>query len=178
MMNTTTNFLIEVYQYVAKAKETLVAGALVVGLSLLLSVSSCGGDQLDIPDQPLQGSINGDEWSSEIANAYRLQGSFQYRVRFLSELEPVSDPCALPFPGLAHVKAIFSLSMGDFSVAPLAIDDNQVQVAFEIGATSLLATSGSMSIFDINNGIVVGFLQASFNDDNSVEGIFRINICD
>ncbi len=173
-----TDFFMNLYVSATKAKETLAAGILAVCLLLLGGFTNCGGDQLDVPNQPLQGRIDGDQWASELANAYRLQGSFQYRARFLSELEPVSDPCALPVPGLAHVKAIFRPAIGDFTVAAFAIDDNQVQVAFEKGATSLIATSGTMSIFDINNGIVVGFLQATLDDDHSVAGIFRISLCD
>ena len=162
-----------------KARKSF-AGVLFGALVFLLgTVSSCGGDQIDVPDQPLQGRLDGNAWTSVSANAYRLPGGIQINVRFLSELEPVSDPCALPSPGLAHVRAIFRPAIGDFSVAPSALDENQVQVGFQVSpSTNLTAVSGFMSIFDINNGIIFGYLQAEIDDDHSVEGSFRINLCD
>ena len=173
------DFFIQGYNSLAKARKTLAGAVIPCGLALFLGLSSCGGDQLDIPNQPLQGLIEGNLWESSLANAYRLPGGLQYRARFLSELEPVSDPCTLPAPGLAHVKAIFRPSIGDFSVAPFALDENQVQVAFEVSpSTSLTAVSGFMSIFDINNATIVGYLQAELDDGNSVEGSFRISVCD
>ena len=149
-------------------------------LAMLLMLTlglSCGGD-LDIPDQPLQGQINGADWNSTLANAFPVTTNGQFIARFLSSREPVSDPCTLPVPGLAHVKATFRPAIGDYSVAPFAIDDNQVQVAFELSsATSILAVSGSMSIFDINNATAVGYLQAEIDENNSVEGVFTMRIC-
>ena len=134
---------------------------------------------MDIPNQALQGLVDGRPWSSASANAYRLPGGLQLNVRFLSESEPVTDPCTLPSPGLAHVKAIFRPAIGDFNVAPIALDENQVQVAFEVSpSTSLTAVSGFMSIFDINAGTIFGYLQAEIDANHSVEGSFRISICD
>ena len=153
-------------------------GAWVVLGSILL-LSACGGNELDIPDQPLEGTINGEAWRYGSANAFRLSADGLFQARFLSDREPVIDPCTRPFPGLVHVKAIFRPSIGDFSVAPVAIDNNQVQAAFEISpSTSLIAVSGFMSIFDINNSAVVGYLQVILDDGNSVEGAFRMSICD
>jgi len=54
-----------------------------------------------------------------------------------------------------------------------------VRVAFELSpSASLKAVCGSMSIFDIQNNIVVGYLQAELDDKNKVEGVFRMSICD
>lgn len=156
--------------------KVTVCGRFLCVFLLPLCFMGCGSE-LDIPNQPLQGQINGESWTSELANAFQLPGG-QIRARFLSELEPVADPCTLPSPGLAHVKAIFRPSLGDYNVAPVALDDNQVQVAFELSpSVSLTAVSGSMSIFDINNGIAVGFLQAQLDDDNQVEGVFTMSFC-
>jgi len=150
----------------------------VIVLSLLTCLFGCG-DNLDIPNQPLQGVINGEPWNSESANAFRVTTDGQYRARFLSDSEPVSDPCNLPVPGRAHVKALFRPSIGDFTVAPFALADNQVQVAFELSpSTSLNAVFGNMAIFDIQSNIVTGYLQAELDDENKVEGVFRVIICD
>ena len=74
---------------------------------------------------------------------------------------------------------IFRPFIGDYNVAPFALDNNQVQVAFEFPpSTSLTAVSGSMSIFDITAGIAVGFLRAELDDGNQVEGVFTMSFCD
>ncbi|MEM6643554.1 MAG: hypothetical protein AAF616_11290 [Bacteroidota bacterium] len=145
--------------------------------SVLLFMVACSGNDLDLQNQPLSGTIGGESWEYDLANAFPLGGR-QFRIQFLSENEPVTDACTLPSPGLTHVKAIFVPAVGDFTVSPIAIDENQVQVAFQISpSVSVDATSGFMSIFDINNSTIVGYLQAVLNDDNTVEGAFRVSLC-
>lgn len=147
------------------------------GLVLMpLLICSCNQDPLDVPDQPLQGVIDNIEWQGSSANAY-LQTNGQYLVRFLSDEEAVSDPCTLVQPVRTHVKALFRPVIGNFIVSTIAVDDNQVQVAFQLSpSTSLIATSGFLEIFDINNSVAVGYLQAQ-EGDNTVEGTFSISIC-
>jgi len=141
-------------------------------------LSGCGGDDIDIPDKDLEGTIDGKIWAYGSANAYRLTADGQYRARFLSDDEAVTDPCTLPSPGLTNVKAIFRPFIGSFTVSPQAIDNNQVQVAFQISPSeSLIATNGFMEIFDINNTVVIGYLQAELDENNTVEGSFRMRIC-
>lgn len=149
---------------------------LAAGLSLMCS--GCGNDAIQLPDQQLEGKINGNEWSYQSANGYLISSDFQYRVRFISSDEPVNDPCTLPSPSLRHIKAIFRPSEGSFFVAPQAIDDNQVQVSFEVSPSqSLIASSGFMEVYAIDNLVVIGYLQAVLDDQNTVEGSFEIRLC-
>ncbi len=149
---------------------------LLVALSTVLV--SCGDNDIQVPDQMLQGQINGQEWSSRSANAYRIPPSFLYRARFLSSEEPVSDPCALPAPSLSNVKAIFRPSEGSFFVSPQVASDNQVQVSFDVTPSrSLIATSGFMEVYAIDNLVVIGYLQAVLDDNHTVEGSFEIRLC-
>ncbi len=139
---------------------------------------SCGDNDIQLPDQILQGKINGEEWTYKSANAYLISSDFSYRARFLSSEEPVSDPCALPAPSLRNIKAIFRPSEGSFFVAPQAVDNNQVQVSFDISPSrSLIATSGFMEVYAIDNLVVIGYLQAVLDDNNTVEGSFEIRLC-
>ena len=46
------DFFIQGYNSLAKARKTLAGAVIPCGLALFLGLSSCGGDQLDIPDQP------------------------------------------------------------------------------------------------------------------------------
>lgn len=144
--------------------------------SILLS--GCGNDEIQLPDKQLEGVINGESWSYKSANAYLASSDFQYRIRFLSSKESVSDPCTLPAPTLTHVKAIFKPAAGSFFVSPHALDDNQVQVSFEISASqNLIAQSGFMEIYAIDNQVIIGYLEASFGEENKVEGSFEIRRC-
>lgn len=178
MMKKTIDFFIKVRYSAIKARKSFAAAITVLGVLAMGSLSNCGNDQLDLPNQPLRGLVDGNSWSSLSANAYRLPGGLQYQIRFISERELINDPCALPSPGLPHVKAIFRPAIGDFSVVPFALDNNQAQVAFEISSKSLTAVSGTMAIFDINAGTIFGYLQANLDDENTVEGSFSASFCD
>ncbi|MEM0941193.1 MAG: hypothetical protein AAF600_14030 [Bacteroidota bacterium] len=148
--------------------------------SILLSqlITSCGGDDLDILDQSLQGNIDGESWTYGSANAFLVSANGQYQARFLSKNESVSDPCTLPSPGLTHVRAIFTPAIRDYTISPQVIDPNQVQVAFEVTPSKvIIVTNGFMNIFDINNSFAVGYLQAELDNGNKVEGSFEIRFC-
>ncbi|MEQ9466843.1 MAG: hypothetical protein RLN88_05490 [Ekhidna sp.] len=140
---------------------------------------SCSGDQIELPDKQLEGLINGEAWSYKSANAYIYSSDARYQVRFLSSKESVRDPCTLPVPSQAHVRAIFKPSEGSFFVSPQATDNNQVQVSFELSPSkSLVASSGFMEIYLIENQVMIGYLQAVLDDEeNIVEGSFEIRIC-
>lgn len=141
-------------------------------------LSGCGNDEIQLPNQILEGSINGTDWSYKSANGYLETSDFQYRVRFLSSKEAVTDPCTQPNPSLTHVKAIFKPAVRSYFVAPLALDNNQVQVTFEISPSQrVVATSGFMEIYAIDGQVIFGYLQAVLDDDNSVEGSFEIRLC-
>ena len=159
---------------VYKSRETFVLLAL-VSMSVF---SSCGNDAIELPQQELTGTIDGESWDYQSANGYLISSDFRYRVRFLSDKESVNDPCTLPSPTLKHVRAIFRPAERSYFVAPDAIDDNQVQVSFEISPSrSLIASSGFMEIYAIDNLVAIGYLQAVLDDDHSVEGLFEIRLC-
>ena len=147
-------------------------------ISLVLVFCGCGDDEIQLPDQELTGLVGGEEWTYQSANGFLISSDFQYRMRFLSDKEAVSDPCTLPAPTMGHVSAIFRPATGNFAIAPQALDNNQVRVTFEVSPSrSLTATNGFMEIFAIDNLVVVGYLQAVWDDDNSVEGFFEIRLC-
>ena len=141
---------------------------------------SCGSDSIELPEENLQGEIQGTEWEYGVANAFRRTTTGQYEVNFISTEESPSNPCALPSPGRPHVKAIFTPGLGNFAVSPIAIDNNQVQVIFQVSnAEALTANSGFLEVFDINSSIIIGYLQATEDANNTfVEGRVEIEICD
>lgn len=141
---------------------------------------SCGKDEVELPDKVLQGEINGQEWTYKSANAFLESADFIYKVTFLSTEESVSDPCALRSTAKRNVTAFlrFPEYEGNYSITPQLVSSNDVVVTFNANISgSLIATSGFMSIFAIENRVVFGYLQAVLDDENTVEGSFQIRLC-
>ena len=74
-------------------------------LSGIFLLSACGKDEVELPDEVLQGKIDGEEWTYKSANAYLESADFRYKVTFLSSEETVSDPCALRSTAKRHITA-------------------------------------------------------------------------
>lgn len=150
--------------------------------AFLCSLSFCVGDDSDFSDlqgRTLKGTIAGDTtWVYGSANAYLFSSDQKYRVRFLSSEETASDPCTVPTPTLEHVTATFRPLVGSYFVTPIAVEDNQVQVTLSPSASeNVVATSGFMEVYAIENLRIYGYLQAVLDSDNRVEGSFEIRIC-
>ena len=148
--------------------------------ALALSLfQNCGTDTIELPENDLEGKIEGVDWLYGSANAYgRTNG--QYEVRFISSQESSeANPCSLRSPGITHVRAIFTPGTGNFTVSPLALDNNQIQVIFQVtNAKAVIANSGFMEVFDIRDGNIFGYLQASEDVNNTfVEGRVEIVVC-
>ncbi len=147
-------------------------------LIILSGLAGCNGNEIQVPDTPLEGQISGAEWNYKSANGYLISSDFQYRVRFLSDKESVKNPCTLPNPSRTHVSAVFYPSVGSFFIAPQLIDDNQVQVSFELSISQkLIATSGFMEIYAIDSQVATGYLQATLDEENTIGGRFEIHLC-
>ena len=149
-------------------------------LSGIFLLSACGKDEVELPDEVLQGKIDGEEWTYKSANAYLESADFRYKVTFLSSEETVSDPCALRSTAKRHITAFlrFPEYEGNYTISPQLVNDNEVVVTFNADISgSLIASSGFMSIFAIENRVVFGYLQAVLDDDNTVEGSFQIRLC-
>jgi len=151
--------------------------ALLIATSLIMG---CGRDQVDLPDEPLQGTLAGQEWTYKSANAFLQSSDFLYKVTFLSTEESVSDPCALRSTGNPHVAAFmrFPDFSGDYTISPQVLNNNEVVVTFNPSISeSFTATSGFMSIFAVENQVALGYLQAVLDNGNTVEGSIEIRIC-
>jgi len=147
---------------------------------LITLLVSCAKDEVELPDKELQGAINGQEWTYKSANAFLETADFRYKVTFLSTEESVSDPCALRSTAKRHITAFlrFPEYEGNYTIAPQLVNDNEVVVVFNANISGeLVATSGFMSIFAIENRVVFGYLQAVLDDENTVEGSFQIRLC-
>lgn len=173
-------FIIQFYKRVnAKAKKTF--SYLIVLLTLcsfIISLSSCGNNDINLPDKVLEGTISNREWNSDKANAYNFSGGFDYQIKFLSSEEPGADPCSAPSPSKPHLSAVFRPSEGSFSFSNVLIDPNQVVVRMHTTtSTEFVITNGFMEIYLIDNSTMFGYIQAILDDENSVEGRFEVRFC-
>ena len=151
-----------------------------LGLCGIALLSACGKDEIELPEEVLEGKINGEAWIYKSANAFLESADFRYRVTFLSTEETVSDPCALRSTAKRHITAFlrFPEYEGNYTVSPQLVNENEVVVTFNADISSaVVASSGFMSIFAIENRVVFGYLQAVLDDDNRVEGSFQIRLC-
>lgn len=148
-------------------------------LSLLLVSGiifiQCGENDIQLPDQVLQGQVDGNEWEMKFANAYLFSTDLKYQIRFLSTQENAVDPCTVPSTANTHVSMIFQLRRGSFSV-PFPLINDSPRFHFADGSTAI-ATSGFLEVFEIVNGRIFGYLQAQLDDENIVEGSFDAVIC-
>lgn len=138
-------------------------------------ISSCLKNDVQLPDKELEGMIAGQAWEYKFANAYLYSSDFKYRIRFLSTKEPGEDPCAVPSTGNAHLSIVIPLEIASYNLQLPIIEET---ARFEIaGGNSVIATSGFLEIYHIDNSRVFGYIQAILDDDNSVEGSFEAVIC-
>ncbi len=147
-------------------------------MALSSGLTGCGNDEIQLPNQKLEGKINGTEWSSDKANAYTFSTDFKYEVKLLSEEEPGSDPCSAPSPSKPFLSAVFRPSEGSFSLGSVLVDPNQVVVRIHPNTSSeFIITNGFMEIYLIDNAQMFGYIQAILDDENTVEGSFEVRFC-
>lgn len=144
-------------------------------LIALLALANCGQSDIQLPEQELQGMVNGEDWEIKFSNAYIYSSDLKYQIKFLSTVEGGNDPCAVPSTGNDHVSMIMQLRIGSFSV-PFPFVEDSPRFEWSDG-NSVIATSGFLEIFDIVNSRVFGYLQAHLDDGNTVEGSFEALIC-
>lgn len=146
----------------------------ILALFSILALISCGND-IDIPNTPLSGQVNGKDWEYESANAYITANPFEYRIKFLSGKEPgAGNPCGVPVPSLDYVEMLIKPQEKSYNL-PL-ISPEKVSFRFQNGS-ELLTTSGFLEIYIIDRDLMRGYLQAEADDDNVVEGVFEVRFC-
>ncbi len=148
---------------------------LIIAISGCLFLSNCGKDEIQLPEQDLTGKVDGEAWDLKFSSGFIFSSDLKYRVRFLSTQEGASDPCNVPSTGNTHVSIVIPLQRGSFSL-PLPILEESARFHLADGNT-ILAASGFLEIFDIDNARIFGYLQAQLDDDNSVEGSFEALLC-
>ena len=148
----------------------------ILGLAFVGLMSSCGGDKIDIPDTPLEGLVAGEEWTFKMGG-YRVFFPNDHTYSFHSMEESGNDPCALVSTSTPYLTVVIPAAQASTSLPLL---DPLRNFQFNDGSGKVLgATSGFIEIFarDPLTGRIFGYLQAIFDEDNTVEGRFEVEPC-
>jgi hypothetical protein len=145
-------------------------------MALLVSVTSCLDDGIDIPNTPLSGKINGQDWTYSFTSSALYSGSpTKYTFFLFSEEELNNDPCAAVSSTKPHLRVILPLQIGSYPLGPQQGVENLRFVYGNGGEFS--ATSGSVEILAFDFRRMAGYIQAIGDDNNTVEGRFTAELC-
>lgn len=139
----------------------------------ILSLTNCD-DNSDVEAAPLTGTIGGEAWSYKYAKAFYNEIDDLYDVELYGTQHTEDDPCSIFISGEAHLSIQVPNAMGNYQVP------SDIQVLFDQPGTDnafFRATGGFVEITAASGGQVVGFIQASFDDENTVEGTFSFSRC-
>jgi hypothetical protein len=148
---------------------------LFIFIYLLSAIVSCESsiDQFDTEKDPLVGKIGGEDWKYASGNA-----RFNVNTNSLSGLlvaKGVQDPCAIRLSGDAHLTLIVPAERGTYNLGIF----NGPEIIFNTpsGAQRFTASGGFIQIAAINSRQALGYINATFDDDNYVQGAFLVDIC-
>ena len=147
--------------------------AVILAISAIVSLTNCG-ENSDIEAAPLAGTIGGEAWSYKYAKAFYNEIDDLYDAELYGSQQTESDPCSIFISGESHVSMQVPNAMGNYQVP------SDIQVIFDQPGTGnefFRATGGFVEITAAAGGQVVGFVQATFDDDNTVEGTFSFSRC-
>jgi hypothetical protein len=140
--------------------------------SLLFSVGCSDNNNEEPP--PLEGLIAGEAWTFKYAKAIYNEIDQIYDTELYGTQQTNDDPCQIVFSGEAFLSFQLPNATGNYQIPA------DIIVKFEQPGTSndfYTAVSGYVDITSITSGQVVGFVQAYYDDDNSVEGTFSFLSC-
>ena len=146
---------------------------LLIGGIALITLTNCG-DNSELESEPLDGIIAGEAWTFKYAKANYNEIDNLYDAELYGTQQTNDDPCSIFISGESHLSIQVPNSTGNFQVPA------DIQVIFELpgGGNDLYrATSGFVEVTSSAGGQIVGFIQASYDDENSVEGTFSFRRC-
>lgn len=141
----------------------------------LLSLTGCQNEFTEIANDPLKGQIDGEEWvfgSGRVRNdPFLVQG-----ITGIMFEEILTDPCTRVNTIEPHISLAVPFERGNFNL-PFAIPNYHVVFSLD-GVTEFTANTGFIEIVAVTPTEVVGYLSASFDDDNQAQGSFSLRLCD
>lgn len=139
----------------------------------LLAFSACDNELGE--DLPLlTGQVGGEAWTFNLGKALRDPFGEELNVSFFSEQEFGDDPCAIGNSNNTHLTITIPSGLGNYN-----LPQNGESLIFQQAGSnaSFQAASGFIEITQLTGIRGIGYLQATFDDENTVEGRFQFDIC-
>lgn len=147
---------------------------LLVGTSALLLIGTSCNDQIEIPDEPLTGKVAGKDWEIKFGS-FRQFSASEFEYRFYSQKEVTTDACALFASTNPYISVVIPSGQASTS---LPIIDPLRAFKFHFGnGSSVTANSGFVEVFAFDGFQIHGYIEAEFDENNTVQGRFTIDPC-
>ena len=150
-----------------------------LGIYLLLSLvlfSGCDDEvnNFDLSKDPLSGLIGGADWEYTGGRLLYSTLSNQAAGNIYNEL--LEDPCLKPNTIAAHLQVAFPTAKGNYNL-PFINNTGYIRFATPNGGPIYTAAGGFIEIVEVTSFEIVGYISADFDDNNTVQGSFLIQIC-
>lgn len=146
---------------------------LVVSVLLLAVLISCN-DENTQESTPLAGKIGSADWSYKYAKANYNEIDENYDVELYGTQQTDSDPCSIFISGESHLLTQIPNAVGNYQIP------SDTYVIFDQEGTnsgSFRATSGFMEVTAAAGGQIVAYMEATYDEDNTVSGTFSFSRC-
>ena len=122
----------------------------------------------------LTGQVGGQSWTFKLGKALRDPFGEEFNISFYSEQEFGDDPCAIGNSNNTHLTITIPSSLGNYN-----LPQNGESLVFQQAGSNaaVQAASGFIEITQLTGLRGIGYLQATFDDANTVEGRFQFDIC-
>ncbi len=142
---------------------------------LIITIQSCDDDD-GLDGELVAGKVSGLDWSFQYAKANFNASTNAFDVELFDVRETASDPCAV-----VSINAYIGMSIpNEPGTYNLPFTDPKYTLTFNqegVGQEFFVANSGFVEIFSISGRRIGGYLQAYYDDENSVEGTFVFDRC-
>lgn len=142
---------------------------------VLLSFIGCKDQYFEIDKDPLKGQIDGEEW---VFGSGRIRYD-QFYAQGLTGImleESLTDPCTRVSTVEHHISLSIPYDRGNFNL-PFAVPNHYVVFSTD-GITEYTANTGFIEIVAVTPTEVVGYLSASYDNNNHAQGSFTLRLCD
>ncbi len=144
---------------------------------MLFTLIGCDNtlDNFDTEKDPLIGKIGGEDWKY-ISGGARSDLRTNQIAGLLTGLN-VQEPCAIRVLGEPYLELRVPGRIGNYNL-PSANGEVTLIFVSRNGEQRLSVTGGFMEIAALSGRQALGRINASVDDDNTVEGSFLLEICD
>lgn len=146
---------------------------LIIAVLSLWVFSACDNDLGE--DLPLlNGQVGGQAWEFKFGKALRDPFGEELSVSFFSEQEFGDEPCAIGNSNNTYLTITIPSGLGNYNLP----QNGESLVFQQAGSNAAVeAASGFIEITQLTGIRGTGYLQATFDDANTVEGRFQFDIC-